>query len=248
MLRSMSGKTYSHHLDNSRKWSALHEVVGPDGVLMLYVERAGRKVYKALNEVGIYPTMVSAVDYKTATPAELREGGLTQDDHDERCDQGIGHNHKPVVQAISASHLKAIRMAKERDYEWTAILEDDAVPINTPNFDRNFREVWSKVPNETGYVRLSWCPLIGEDMLEKHTYYAYDNLRLIDYQLDKTDGSFATGGCTTAYMVRRNFIPRILRYSHVAPLLIHAWISISFSTQNPAVVAMKQQCAGVKST
>lgn len=210
-FRSKLGDSRSHHLDNSKKWNALHEVVGPDGVLMLYVERAGRKEYKALNDVGIYPTLVSAVDYKIATPAELREGGLTPNDHDERCFNGRGANNKPVLQAISASHLKAIRMAKDRDYEWTAILEDDASPIKfDENFDKNFREVWSKVPNETGFVRLSWCPLVGEHLLEKHVYYGYDNLRLIEYQTDKRDGSFATGGCATAYMVRRSFLPRIL--------------------------------------
>merc|ERR1719387_3428243 len=133
---SVFRNTRKHHdlrqtqMIDENKLGALHDVVGPDGVLMLYMERAGRKEYKALNNAGIYPTLVPAVDYKTATPEELREGGLTPDDHDSRCHNGHGHNDKPVLQAISASHLKAILIPKDRDYEWTAILEDDAVPIN----------------------------------------------------------------------------------------------------------------------
>jgi len=199
-------------LDKSRKWNALHEVVGPDGVLMIYVESAGRKEYTALNDVGIYPTMVPALDIKKATAAELREGGLGPHDNSTKCKDGRGHNGLPVLQAIDASHRRAILKAQERvEYEWTAILEDDAVSVQVDSdFDSNFRDLWSKIPNETGFVRLSWCPLTPQEKLWKHTYYASGNLRLVDQQIEKESGNYWTGGCATAYMVRRNFIPQVL--------------------------------------
>jgi hypothetical protein len=190
--------------------SALHEVVGPDGVLVIYLERAGRKEYQRLNEVGIYPTLVAAVDYKTASLDELREGGLSPDDKSDKCGQGVGHNGEPILQAISASHRKAILAAKDRDYMWTAILEDDAVPIDPVNFNADFREMWSKIPERTGIVRLNWCPLMSEDKFSKHTYYTSGSMHIVDYQINYAKGEYHTGGCTTAYMVHRKVIPTLL--------------------------------------
>jgi len=191
--------------------SALHDVVGPDGVLVIYLERAGRKEYSRLRQVGIYPTLVQAVDAKTASPDELREGGLTPSDKDERCNGGKGHNGLPVLQAISASHRKAILAAKDRDHMWTAIFEDDAVPVDPVNFNTDFREVWSKIPEGTGIVRLNWCPLMSEDKFSKHTYYTHGSMHIIDYQINNANGDYHTGGCTTAYMVHRDVIPRLLK-------------------------------------
>jgi len=191
--------------------SAVHDVVGLGGVLMIYMERAGRKEYKRLNQVGIYPTLLSAVDVKTASPDELRLGGLAPTDKHEKCPNGKGSNKVPVLQAISASHRKAILAAKNRRHAWTAIMEDDAVPIDPVSFNKDFREIWSKIPEGTGVVRLNWCPLLSEDKFLLHSYYSHGSMRIVDYQINYRNGAYHTGGCATAYMVHRDYIPSLLK-------------------------------------
>jgi len=210
VARSSTSNIHSLQDGASRNVSALHDVVGPDGVLVIYLERAGRKEYERLREVGIYPTLVPAVDGKTASPDELREAGLTPSDKSDKCNWGRGNNRDPIAQAISASHRKAILAAKDRDYMWTAILEDDAVPIDPVNFNTDFRNIWSKIPEGTGIVRLNWCPLLSENKFSKHTYYTHGSMHIVDYQINYANGKYHVGGCTTAYMVHRDVIPRLL--------------------------------------
>ena len=47
--------------------------------------------------------------------------------------------HKPGWKGCSASHLKCMRIAKERNYPWVVILEDDC--ILTPNALRRFQSI-----------------------------------------------------------------------------------------------------------
>jgi len=46
-------------------------------------------------------------------------------------------------QAITDSHRRALQAAMERNNsEWTAILEDDVVPLHPGYFDASFKEAW----------------------------------------------------------------------------------------------------------
>merc|ERR1719433_1850165 len=68
-----------------------------------------------------------------------------------------GGCHDVVESAIADSHRRALLAAQARNETWTAIFEDDAVPVDAENWNENFQEVWAKVPQETLYVRLGWC-------------------------------------------------------------------------------------------
>jgi len=100
---------------------------------------------------------------------------------------------------LSLSHRRALLVAKDRNSTWTAIFEDDAVPVDQTNFNTNFRKVWGQVPEGVGYVRLGWCPFTHD---EQTTNFTYDHFRLVS--------GLPVGGCTTAYMVHRDIIPTLL--------------------------------------
>jgi len=183
--------------------SALHEVVGHDGVLMIHLDRIGRKqaTNPRLHEVGIYPTIFPAVDVDTTSPDDLREGCISaKDASHEACKDRSGYGcHLTIEQAIAESHRRALLVAKDRNSTWTAIFEDDAVPVDQTNFNTNFRKVWGQVPEGVGYVRLGWCPFTHD---EQTTNFTYDHFRLVS--------GLPVGGCTTAYMVHRDIIPTLL--------------------------------------
>jgi hypothetical protein len=195
----------SHHTQDSSELSALHEVVGIDGVLVIHLERAHRKdtIYPRLNEVGIYPTIVPAVDVALASNDTLRQGCLLHGEPSTASECGggstpflkAGDGCSSVEQAIAESHRQALLKAQTRNSSWTAIFEDDAVPVSPANFNRDFKQIWAQIPPDTGLVRLAWC-------LGHHKDPKYDNFRLVS--------GMATGGCATAYMVRRDFVPKML--------------------------------------
>lgn len=200
------GKT-SHVTQDESELSALHEVVGSDGVLVIHLERATREhaIYPRLNEVGIYPTTLAAVDVELASNDTLRQGCLPHGEASTsfacggpdipggRAGDGC---HTTIEQAIAESHRQALLAAQSRNSTWTAIFEDDAVPVSPKNFNTDFKRVWAQIPPETGLVRLAWC--FGH---QKNG--TFDNFRLVS-------GKEATGLCTTAYMVRRDFVPTLL--------------------------------------
>jgi len=180
--------------------SALHEVVGRDGVLLIEVERANRKseTNPKLNEVGIYPTIFPAVDVEDASPDTLRDGCLVKDEPACGSKAGVGCGHA-VEQAIAESHRQALLKAESRNATWTAILEDDAVPVDPTEFNANFKKVWAQIPPETGLVRLGWCVLTHGKHSANSTS---DSFFLLSGHM--------LGGCTTAYMVRRDFVRTVL--------------------------------------
>lgn len=192
--------------------SALHEVVGHDGVLVIRVDRGDRKSRTTpnLNKVGIYPTVVAAVDVESASRDALREGCLPQDERSTSfaCGgsdvpggrEGLGCK-EPVEQAIAASHRKALLQAQSRNATWTAIIEDDVVPILPEHFNTNFKDVWAQMPSGIGLVRLGWCPL------RRGTHA--QNVSSTSDHFDLVSGH-GLGGCTTAYMVHRDFVPTML--------------------------------------
>lgn len=192
--------------------SALHSVVGQDGVLLIRLERGQREseTTPRLNKAGIYPTVVAAVDVASASRETLREGCLPTDERSTSfaCGganvpggrEGTGCS-EPVEQAIAASHRKALLQAQSRNATWTAIMEDDVVPILPENFNTNFKNVWAQMPPGIGLVRLGWCPL-KQGMRSDDLNSTADHFDLVT--------GHRLGGCTTAYMVHRDFVPTML--------------------------------------
>jgi len=235
-LRFWSGRQQLHqHLSHGTisaanmtgtpQLSSLHEVVGPDGVLVIHLERADRKEYKKLIEVGIQPTLFPAVDGRKAASDELDKACILHNHEkpDPTCtgfDRQPGGNRgegcgDPVQQAIAESHRQAILAAQARNSTWTAILEDDVVPLNAEHFNEHFRAIWKQIPENVGFVRLGWCtfPTPGAE-IEQSIYSTQGNFMIVD-KLSQNNGKegmwYHTGGCTTAYMIHRDIIPAVLR-------------------------------------
>jgi len=192
---------------------SLHEIVGPDGVLVIHLARAGRREFKKFNDAGVYPTLFPATDAQNATMAELNQGCVSKAEKsainmcaDQRVGNGCSHR---VEQAIAESHRRALVAARTRNSTWTAILEDDSVPLDPENWDENFKELWSLVPPDVGFVRLGWCTF--GDTVEKKAFASHAEWQLIDRPAYAFSGEYYTGGCTTAYLVHRNYISNVLR-------------------------------------
>jgi len=201
---------------------SLHDVVGPDGVLLIHLERAGRTEHRKLNEVGIYPTLLPATDALNATPEDLNRGCLSHFESDtaSRCtgfDRMPGGTRgdgcmNPTEQAIAESHRQALLAAQARNSTWTAILEDDVIPNDPEHWNENFKKLWSQVPPEVGFVRLGWCTFPqDEGEIQKNTFAQVDNWRIINEMTTVRDGWYHSGGCTTGYMVHRDTLPMVLR-------------------------------------
>jgi len=207
--------TASQSAQTEPQVSALHDVVGQDGVLMIHLERGGRtmKASQRLSEVGVTATKFPAVDVDLASNESLRQGCLL------RHEPGTSFTCKgeldapggrpgegcffTIEQAIAESHRQALLKAQNRNATWTAIMEDDAVPIDQTSFNANFKKIWAQVPPQVGFVRLGWCIFDPRYDHELITNYTYKNLRLVS--------GYRTGACLTGYMVRRDFIPTVLR-------------------------------------
>lgn len=213
-------------------YGGLHEVVGPDGVLMITLQREGeprRSGYslRKLEEARVFPVEFAATDAKNAPYWELHmtcplesEMGTAQ-----WCNE-MGRYGQPgcrsqIEQAITDSHRRALVAAMERDssYEWTAIIEDDVVPFEPEQFHSAFRKAWKGVPEGVKMVRLGWCTF--ESDLGKVQARALQTgqdpnaaFKLIREQWwTDNQGSqhYYTGGCTTGYMVHKSFIPEVLK-------------------------------------
>jgi len=202
--------------------SYLHEIVGRDGVLMLSVgkEKPLRFNFAAeqLSKVGIFPTLFKAMDAKSPPKAlnaachlntsgsceslvynrsNINRSGILEG----QLTAGIGCRTS-IEQAIAGSHQHALQVALERNQSWTAIFEDDAVPVSGHlPWDAQFRLAWAKLPAAARYVRLNWC---------------FDRGRKPVGARPSVDGTFewvrteVAGGCTSAYMVHKSIIPQIL--------------------------------------
>jgi len=201
---------------------SLHDVVGPDGVLLIHLERAGRKEHEKLKKVGIYPTLFPATDYKTATAQDLNNGCVSANASDtasrctgfDRTPGGIRGDGcmNPTEQAIAESHRRALFAAQARNATWTAILEDDVIPNDPEHWNENFKKLWAQVPPEVGFVRLGWCTFPEQEgNIQKNTFAEVDNWRIVDEMRTERDGWYHAGGCTTGYMVHRDTLPLVLR-------------------------------------
>jgi len=209
----------------------IHNVVGKDGVLQIRLDGSTRYKYSAdaLQSAGIVPSHFPGTDAKTATSHQLDTACYPNTDKETliRCKRKevnlgaeIGLASLPgcrskTEQAITDSHKQALEYAYGRDdAEWTAIVEDDVVPLHAGLFDDSFAEAWAKLPSEIKMVRLSWCTF-EQDLgsIRKKTFINAGNFRLVKWMSWEDGGSnshYYTGGCTTGYIVHQSLLPELL--------------------------------------
>jgi hypothetical protein len=188
--------------------SSFHEVVGNDGVLMLVLERAAYRYTHAVNQlkrIGIYPVTIAATDGTCASPQALAKGCSSGK---KNCQGRTGNGCTGEAEkGIADSHRRALEAALRRENDWTAILEDDAVPvlIEGLNWDAEFHRAWATRPADAKFVRLSWCSAPGVAVGPRITEPA--SAANGQFQFIKN----AVGGCTAAYMVHKSIIPKLLK-------------------------------------
>mmetsp|Transcript_92050 Transcript_92050/g.159719 ORF Transcript_92050/g.159719 Transcript_92050/m.159719 type:complete len:317 (-) Transcript_92050:82-1032(-) len=209
--------------------NALHEVVGGDGVLMISLDsRPERFEYAAdqLGRVGIRPTRFKATDasrepkekLELACPNKDAQGVIEWCQRNQKAGDGCG---TAAQQAISMSHYEALKAARARDWEWTAIFEDDAVPTPVENWNNAFRQAWEQIPPHVKFVRLGWCHMGLKDYPAPvvQRYYANVSEAFLaqDTGFTSVDGNtghshyhYEPGGCTTAYLVHQDIISEML--------------------------------------
>jgi len=196
--------------------SSMHDVVGPDGVLM--ISRAGDIKRFAFSEehlgtAGVRPSKLLATDGSCASETALEKGCVGQTGpygawckHTKRTGNGCAYK---AEQAIADSHRRALLVAQERQqHNWTLITEDDAVLVRPQRWDKAFEKAWKKIPSATRIVRLSWCmPGTASDIIQP-TLTDTGEFNLIRWHGYQT--GYRAGGCTTSYMVHREVIPEML--------------------------------------
>mmetsp|Transcript_61331 Transcript_61331/g.109287 ORF Transcript_61331/g.109287 Transcript_61331/m.109287 type:complete len:777 (-) Transcript_61331:67-2397(-) len=210
---------------NSIGTNALHEVVGPDGVLL--IASPGRREQSAharrkLDAVSINATLLFATDESTASSEELEHGCAldstpgVKDSCSSAHKTGYGCASK-AEQAIATSHLRALQEAKKRNRDWTAILEDSAVPVPVDNWSAIFRKAWQKVPPRTQMVRLGWCQIDTMDYQDPVIHHVHSNVSgaILTQRIGfgKFSGKpfvYEPGGCSTAYMVHRDILEDLI--------------------------------------
>jgi hypothetical protein len=196
--------------------SGLHEVVGADGVLMISLKKDVHRFHFSKEHIavaGIHPSKLLATDGTCATEAALSKGCVSSDvrNSKEWCANlektGTGCNTR-AEQAIADSHRRAIVAASEREFDWTLIMEDDALLVRPHRWDSAFRKAWEKVPEDTEIIRLSWCLPGNASTIIQPAFADASDFKLIKWSGYST--GYRAGGCTSAYMVHRNAIPQML--------------------------------------
>jgi hypothetical protein len=209
---------------HDQSMGSLNDVVGKDGVFMLGLQRSlYRYQYseEQLSKIGIQPSFVAATDGVCAPSEALSQGCVHESVNPSATCQGAGKAGKGCVsrveQAIADSHRRAPLEAQLRNQNWTAIFEDDVVPVLKDGLDWNveFRRAWSRVPPEAKMVRLSWC-VSPEEEARLTAKAKKAPISLAQTESDSSQGLFNwmrspdAGGCTAAYMVHRSIIPELL--------------------------------------
>lgn len=212
-------------------YGSFHDVVGKTGVLQLRVEGTTRAEFsaEALHAAGIQPKPFMATvaskaskeqldascplrnEKKTSNVCAAQERKLNLIPGSFGAEPGC---RTKVEQAITDSHRRALMAAMEREDNWTAIIEDDVVPLHPGIFDSSFKAAWEKMPAQSQLVRLSWCTFEKDlGSIAKKTFADTGHFRLVHEMTwaDKVEGEhYYTGGCTTGYMVHKSFIPELL--------------------------------------
>mmetsp|Transcript_139124 Transcript_139124/g.245825 ORF Transcript_139124/g.245825 Transcript_139124/m.245825 type:complete len:703 (-) Transcript_139124:68-2176(-) len=204
--------------------NALHDVVGPDGVLMISLDRRPERFQFSsamLRHVGINAVKLSAIDRTIANSTELARGCPLEGDEGVRqhcaASGKTGYGCKlNSEQAIAASHLRALEEAQKRTEEWTAIFEDDVVPAPAEGWSDLFRKAWERVPAHIRVVRLGYCQL---DMNHQPVpIYQYVHANISGVVLSQYTGwgeqqpfYYEPGGCTSAYLVHKSILPEMIK-------------------------------------
>lgn len=195
--------------------SSLHDVVGPDGVLMLSLGRDASRFQfseEKLGIAGIRPSKMLATDGSCASEGVLSMGCVSQNnENSEWCSklQKTGSGcEKKAEQGIADSHRRALLAAQAREHDWTMVLEDDTVLVRPQRWDDAFKRAWKKVPPSTKIIRLSWCLPGNASQIIQPTYMDAGDFKLIKWEGYAT--GYRAGGCTAAYMVHRDIIPEML--------------------------------------
>merc|ERR1719482_2482101 len=141
--------------------SSFHKIVGDNGVLMISMNRfSDRSTYASsqLIRIGIYPTLLPATDGYCASKAALEKGCGSQGTCNGGGRTGDGC-FSAFEQGVADSHRRALEVAMKRQEEWTAIFEDDAIPVfdDNVNWNSEFQKAWATKPATATIVRLSWC-------------------------------------------------------------------------------------------
>lgn len=204
---------------NALTFGSLHEVVGNDGVLVISLERKPERfeyVARKLATAGIHAVKFPATDVADASWMELDRGCLSSDHPDVMrvCKstfdkRGAWGCSEKAVQAIAESHRRALLAAQQRDSQWTAILEDDVVPIKPERWDQAFHKAWSKVPPESKIVRLSWCMIVDKQRDTAKIYADTGDFVLAKW-VGLDDATYHPGLCTGGYIVHKSIIPELL--------------------------------------
>lgn len=250
--QSLIRQMMANEMHNTRAFhgtSALHDVVGADGVFLISLDRMSERYNESanvLNQIGIKPVKISAVDAAMASRRELAQGCSKAGDPGvlESCQNpgsqakgktGYGCIHS-TEQAVAASHRKALQEAKKRGGEWTAIVEDDAVPAPVENWNLAFRNIWKQLPAWVKFVRLGWCQLGSMDLPDPVVAVPYANTS--GATLIEKEGCCGTmyydpGGCTTAYIVHRDILDEMLNLFPCCSALDSCYKWDYFKAYNP---------------
>jgi len=194
--------------------SAFHDAVGEDGAVMMTLRGRGGYEYGVdkFRSVGINMLSIEAVDGRTATPADVAAGCVTQDlvpIGNCQADQGC---RTMVEAALTESHRRALEYALHREgSNWTAIFEDDAIPVEFPgvDWDLEFRRAWEHLPPTARIIRLHWSDNFGAVRELPKPIENKGRFQWLQHANSSHRDGF--GGCLTAYMVHKEFIPEMLK-------------------------------------
>jgi len=211
----------------TRSRSALHDVVGEDGVKVITLKRMPERFYHSaqfLQRAGIQPKMHEATDAQTSnmTPDSLSHVCTPQSEKATKSanitknssfqcgrENASGKGCSFVEQSIADSYYRALVEAKNREQDWTAIMEDDVIPVQMDGWDRNFKLAWEALPPSARLVRLTWCGVRDWIWYERVFNSTAGKFYILKYMGDNSQ-HYLAGGCFAAFIVHRNVIPQML--------------------------------------
>jgi hypothetical protein len=176
-----------------------------------------------LHKAGIFPTKFPASDGFCDAQQQLRKGCYAKsgDESKRKCvgDKWIhektvhdksGFGCSSTEQAIADSHRRALLAAMQRKKKWTAILEEDVVPVRPERWNKAFKSAWRHIPEETKIVRLSYCMFPnGQYQTDQRVWKDTGEFMLAKWDW-APNRSYSPSGCTGGYLVHQDVIPEIL--------------------------------------
>jgi hypothetical protein len=188
-----------------------------------------------LAKAGIYPTMFPGTDGKDVAVSQ------------EALDNACTGCPTRSLQALASSHMRALLAAKERSSDWTAILEDDVIPVlgskdgvDTTNWNDAFDAAWALLPPEAKFVRLGRCISKTWDGsknpsqagVELHTFADAGVFRVVKWI--GQSGEYWAGGCNHAYLVHKDILPAVLALFPCTSVLDYCFQSQLFNNATKA--------------